>query len=127
MNGIIQILIVSEHASVRADLRTIFQLAEGITVVGEAVSVGDAITQAQTLQPDLVLVDLEMSGRQGFDSIAQLKALRLGLALVAFTAHDYPAARESAARCGANTIIIKGTGLEEMLQIIRQAGQNSHP
>jgi|SRR5271157_1207489 len=126
MNGIIQILIVSEHASVRADLRTIFQLAEEVTVTGEAVSLGDAISQAQTLQPDLVLVDLEMSGQQGFDAIAQLKALQLGLALVAFTAHDYPAARERSARCGANAVIIKGAGLEDMLEMIRQAVRKSN-
>jgi DNA-binding NarL/FixJ family response regulator len=119
ISTITQVLIVTEHMSVSSELRTIFQLADGIAVVGEAANLSDAIGLAQALQPDLVLVDLEMPGRQGFEIIAQLKALRLAKALAALTAHDYPDARENATRCGANAIIIKGADLATMAEIIR--------
>jgi two-component system, NarL family, nitrate/nitrite response regulator NarL len=125
MTSLTRVLIVTEHASVRAELRTIFQLTDGIAVVGEAANLSDAISQAQAIRPDLALVDLEMRGRQGFEILSQLKSQHLAKALAALTAHDYPAACESAVRCGADAIIIKGAHLAVMLEIIRNTMQRS--
>jgi len=119
MTSIIRVLIVTEHISVCAQLRTIFQLADGIAVVAEAADLKNAVDQAQALRPDLALVDLEMPARQGFEIISQLKAQGLVKAAAALTAHDYSAARESAARCGADAFIIKGADLAQMLLTIR--------
>jgi DNA-binding NarL/FixJ family response regulator len=124
-SSIIRVLIVTEHASVRAELRTIFQLAGGIAVVGEAATLSDAIRQAQDIRPDLALVDLEMPDRQGFEILSQLKSQRLAKALAALTAHDYPTARQNAVCCGADAIIIKGADLPVMLEIIRNTMQRS--
>jgi DNA-binding NarL/FixJ family response regulator len=125
MASSIRVLIVTGHASVRAELRTIFQLADGIALVGEAAYLSDAIRQAQVMQPDLAVVDLEMPGRQGFEILSQLKGLHLAKALAALTAHDYPTARQNAVRCGADAIIIKGADLAVMLEIIRNTMQRS--
>jgi DNA-binding NarL/FixJ family response regulator len=117
-----RILIVAGHPAVRADMRTIFQLADGIEVVGEAACLSEAIRQAQTLHPDVALVDLEMSAQDGngYDILIQLKAQHLAKTVVVLTAHDYPAARQAAARCGADAIIIKGADFNSMLDTIRQ-------
>lgn len=121
MAKVTRILIVAGHPSVREDMRTIFQLADGIEVVGEASSLSDTIHQAQALQPDVALIDLEMSSNDanGYDVVTQLKAQRLAKTIVVLTAHDYPAAREHAARCGADAIIIKGADFKTMSDVIR--------
>ena len=118
----IRVLIIAGHPAVRAEMRTIFQLADGIEVAGEADSLSEAIRQGLALRPDVALVDLEMSGPQGsgYDVVAQLKTQRLARSIVVLTAHDYPAARENAARCGADAIIIKGADFNTMLDVIRQ-------
>jgi len=120
MNESTRILIVTDHAAVRADLRMIFQLVDGVEVVGEAVNRSDAIHQAMALHPDVVLVDLEMPSQDGYATVAEIKALRLDQAVAVLTAHDYPSVLESAAQFGADAIIVKGADLNSMLEIIRK-------
>ena len=118
----IRILIVANHPTVRADMRTILQLADDIHVVGEAASLSEAIRKSQELQPDVALVDLEMTGREGdgYAIIDQIHALHLVKGVAALTAHDYPAAREKATHCGASAIIIKGADFTTMLETIQK-------
>jgi len=122
MNGSRRVLIVSQHTGVRSELCTLLQLVDGIEVVGQAAGLEDAIAQAQAARPDLALVDLEMPGRQGFDTLAKIKALHLAKVQIALTVHDYVSVRECALHCGADAVLIKGADFNTLLETIRKTG-----
>ncbi len=69
----LRILIADDHAVVRFGLRTILTNQEGWEVVGEAKSGAEALAMALQLQPDIVLLDINMPGMNGLDA---LKAIR---------------------------------------------------
>jgi DNA-binding NarL/FixJ family response regulator len=69
----LRILVADDHAVVRFGLRTILSSQEGWQVCGEAKSGAEALTLALQLQPDVVVLDLNMPGMNGLDA---LKAIR---------------------------------------------------
>jgi chemotaxis response regulator CheB len=70
----IRVLIVDDVESVRKDLRTFLTLAGDIEIVGEAGDGLEAVRIASTLSPQVVLMDLEMPLRDGYDATHQIKA-----------------------------------------------------
>ena len=77
----IRVLIVDDHPSFRASARRLLE-AEGFDVIGEAVDGHAAIAAAQQLQPDLVLLDVQLPDLNGFEVAARLAALELPSAVV---------------------------------------------
>jgi DNA-binding NarL/FixJ family response regulator len=75
------VLIVDDHPSFRASARRLLE-AEGFEVVGEAGDGQAAIAAAQELQPDLVLLDVQLPDLNGFEVAARLAALGLPSAVV---------------------------------------------
>lgn|SRR5437763_14285596 len=75
------VLIVDDHRSARASVRRLLE-AEGFTVVGEAPDGHAAIVAAQQLQPDLVLLDVQLPDLDGFEVAARLAASGLPSAVV---------------------------------------------
>lgn len=78
---VISVLIVDDHRSFRASARRLLE-AEGLTVVGEAANGDTAITAAQQLRPDVVLLDVQLPDLDGFEVAARLAAAGLKSAVV---------------------------------------------
>ena len=74
--AVMSVLIVDDHPSFRKSARRLLE-AEGFTIVGEAVDGETAILAAQQLQPDLVLLDVQLPDHDGFEVAARLSALGL--------------------------------------------------
>lgn len=119
MTPSIRILIADDHAQVRQDLRMVIELADGFEVVGEAADGQAAVQQALRLQPDVVLIDLEMPAGSGLDAIRALKA-RSRAQVVVLTVHAYPAARDAAERAGCDAFLVKGADFSIILKTIAQ-------
>ena len=117
----IRVMIVATYNEVREGLSTVLRLAGGFEIAEIASSLRDAVRQASLECPDVVLVDLEMPGGEGYETIHQLMRLCLQTKVIALTAHDYPAARESAMRAGAGMVMVKGLGVPEMIAAIQSA------
>lgn len=115
-----RILIVDDCALVRAELRSILELAGSVTVIGEAVNGWDAMHQAQALKPDIVLMDLEMPGLNGFEATRQLKTHHLAQTVIVFTVYGSESNQQKAKDAGADAFIIKGTSLQSILSIFEQ-------
>jgi two-component system, NarL family, invasion response regulator UvrY len=113
-----RILIVDDALQVREELRKLLPLKGGIEVAGEAANGLEAIYQAQSLQPDVVLMDLEMPVMDGYEATRRIKALYPDCRVVALSLHGYAAARESAFQAGVDFFIEKGAPLDSLVQAI---------
>ncbi|MGW4111078.1 response regulator [Actinosynnema sp. NPDC004786] len=120
-----RVLVVDDHAAVRAGLVLILGNAEGIEVVGEAGDGATAIRQAKALRPDVVLMDIRMPG---LDGIAATKALHGDgvaqvLVLTTFDLDEYVFA---ALRAGAAGFLLKSVDAPRLVEAVRlvAAGEN---
>ena len=144
----IRVLIVDDMPEVRQELRTILTLAgnicrdkaeDGIAVindgtsrapaadgedsfeieiVGEAVNGLEAIDLANTLHPDVIVMDLEMPVMDGYEAARQIKAFYPDCRVIALTVHGYEDARQKAHQAGVDFFIVKGAPVEVLVQAI---------
>jgi DNA-binding NarL/FixJ family response regulator len=113
-----RILIVDDVLQVRQDLHYLLELEGMIDVAGEAADGLGAISQVQSLQPDVVLMDLAMPVLDGYEATRRIKALLPACRVVALTLHGYPSAREKAIQAGVDEFIEKGAPLDVLVHAI---------
>ena len=117
---ITQILIVDDNAVVRKTLRNVLELTESVQVVGEAIDGWDAIRQAEALKPEIVLMDLEMPGLDGFEATRKIKELHLARAVIILTMYASKDNQEQSLEAGADAFIVKGTDLHTLLDLFKK-------
>ena len=120
----IRVLIVDDFPHVRQGLATVLKLASiqkglGIDVIGEARNGREAIQQAQSLHPDVILMDLEMPVMDGYKATHFLKQAALMVWIIALTIHGDPISRQKAVQAGVDDFIEKGAPFEELIQKIQ--------
>lgn len=118
----IRVLIVDDVERVRQDLRTFLTLTGDIEVVGEACNGLEAIRLANVLQPQVILMDLEMPIMDGYEAARQVKALQPSCRVIALSIHAGEAERQQALQAGMTDLIAKGAPLERLLRAIRECG-----
>lgn len=114
----IRMLIVDDVAQVRKDLRMVLTLSCDVEVAGEAANGQEAISQAEILRPDVILMDLEMPVLDGYLATRQIKNLHPSLKIIALTVHGYSEAKEKALQAGVDAFFVKGEPLECLVQEI---------
>jgi two-component system response regulator DesR len=110
---------------VRQDLRTFLPLAGNIEIVGEASNGLEAVRLVQTLQPQVVLMDLEMPVMDGYEAACQLRELQPSCHIIALSIHAGEAERQQALQAGMADLIAKGEPLELLLRAIRECGNTA--
>jgi len=113
-----RILIADDHAVLRAGLRMLLDAEPDMVVVGEACDGQEALAQATALEPDIILLDLTMSGQDGLDVLPQLKATSPARILV-LTMHEDQAYLRQALQMGASGYVLKKAADTELLLAIR--------
>jgi two-component system, NarL family, response regulator DegU len=125
----IRVLLVDDQAVVRRALRVRFHLEPDLEVVGEASNGSEALTLAQTLTPDVVLMDIEMPEMDGIEATAALRRAVPQSAVVILSIYDDAQTRTRAQAAGAVAFVEKRGATDSLLAAIRlvaaQAG-NSH-
>ncbi len=116
----IKILIVDDLERVRQDLKTALELSDDFMVVGEAADGKEAIQQAESLNPDIVLMDLNMPVMNGLDATSQIRRRHLAGGVVMLTIYDDLKNRTQAQKAGADAFLVKGTPIAVFEKIIRQ-------
>src|SRR3954447_4940983 len=101
------ILIVDDHPSFRASARELLE-AEGFTVVGEAAGGEEALTKAAELDPEVVLLDVQLPDLDGFEVARRLTANGRPPAVVLVSSRDAADYGELIAASGARGFVAKG-------------------
>jgi DNA-binding NarL/FixJ family response regulator len=112
-------MVADDHPVVRQGLVSVLGDEDDLEVVGEAGSGREAVALAQRLQPDVVLLDLEMPDLDGVEAIPQLLAARPGVGVLVFTAYDTDERVLGAVRAGARGYLLKGASADEIARGIR--------
>ena len=112
-------MVVDDHPIVRQGLVSVLGDEDDLEVVGEASSGREAVALTTRLQPDVVLLDLEMPDVDGVEAIPQLLAAKSGLGVLVFTAYDTDERVLGAVRAGARGYLLKGASADEIARGIR--------
>lgn len=87
MSDVIRILLVDDHAVLRAGLKALLNAEDDMRVVGEAGTGEDAVERAKTLKPDVIIMDVSMPGMDGLEATRQINALGIGSKVLVLTMH----------------------------------------
>ena len=117
----IKVLIVDDHALLRAGLRALLNLQADIEVVGEAAAGAEALTIVQRLQPDVVLMDISLPGMDGLEVTEKLKKAHPNISVLILTMHDDRGFLYPALKAGASGYVVKKAADTELINAIRSA------
>ena len=120
-NRSIRLLIVDDHPVVRDGLSGIFAGDPDFEVVGQAANGVEAVTQAQELKADVVLMDLRMPGMGGVEAIKQLRTRTPSAHVIVLTTYDADSEVLSAIEAGATGYLLKDAPRDELIRAVRAA------
>ena len=126
----IRVLIVDDHAVVRAGLAMLVNAEEDLEAVGEAGSARDAIFEARSMKPDVVLLDVMMPDQSGIEVIPQLLDERPEAKVLVLSMQDDPRYVREAFEAGASGYVLKEAADAEVVGAIRDVaggGRYVHP
>ena len=115
----IRILLVDDHPVVRAGLAAMLETQVDFAVAGEAGDGAEAVRQVETLNPDVVLMDLEMPGTDGLAALEELAQKGLPNKVIVFTIFATDDRILRAVQAGAQGYLLKSAPREEVFQAIR--------
>jgi len=114
-----RILLVDDHPLFLDGVRAALAGAEDLEVVGEAHDVASGVRLAGELQPDVVLMDLNLPDASGIDATRQILAARPATRVLVMTMSSDDDAVVAALRAGARGFVVKGAGRADLLQSLR--------
>jgi DNA-binding NarL/FixJ family response regulator len=112
-------LVADDHPVVRDGLVAVLGTQPDFEVVGEAATGTEVVEQVRALQPDVVLLDLEMPELDGVAALQQLRTGASSVHAVVFTAFDTDERIVSALQAGAQGYLLKGAPRNEIFRAIR--------
>ena len=119
MTEIIRILMADDHTLFRDGMRALFGTLPDTELVGEAANGNEAIAKAEELQPDVVLMDIQMPDRNGVEATRQIVQTSPNIGVIIVTMFEDDDSLFAAMRAGARGYVLKGADQEEMLRAIR--------
>ncbi|HEY1297122.1 MAG TPA: response regulator transcription factor [Chloroflexota bacterium] len=119
----ITLLVVDDHPTVRRGLRDRFALETDLLVLGEAADGNEALHKLDQLDPDVVILDVEMPAMDGLSVAAKLRDEGRRTRSVVLTVHDDNTTRARARAANVDRFVSKRNGANALLAAIRQAGQ----
>ena len=115
----IRVLLVDDHAVVRAGLRAILEVEDDIAVVAEAADGDAAVREALAANPAVVIMDVRMGPTDGIQACREIKSERDGIGVLMLTSFGGAEAVVAALMAGASGFLLKNTGRDELLRAIR--------
>lgn len=115
----IRVLLVDDHAILRSGLSALLELEADMEVVGEVGTGEEAIERVQSLQPGVVVMDLDMPGMGGLEATRQIAALGLGTKVLVLTSHSEADYLLAVLEAGGSGYVQKTKADEDLIAAIR--------
>ncbi|HTY37290.1 MAG TPA: response regulator transcription factor, partial [Bacteroidota bacterium] len=118
-----RILIVDDHPLVRQGLKAGLSKAPDLKVIGEAETADEALTEARNQRPDIILLDISLPGRNGFEVLRQLHAEMPEVRILMLSTYSE---KQYAVRClrnGAWGYLTKKSSSDELIDAVRTVMQ----
>jgi DNA-binding NarL/FixJ family response regulator len=115
----IRVLLIDDHALVRAGIRSLINGMEGVEVVAEAANGEDALRRIEEVQPDIALLDVAMPGLNGFQVLAESVKRFPSVRVIVITVHETGQYASQALRAGAVGYLPKSAASVELQEAIR--------
>jgi two-component system, NarL family, response regulator NreC len=114
----VKVLLVDDHERFRQSVAAYLNEQGTVEIVGEAVNGDEAIAKTEQLRPDLVLMDVDMPNRDGFEATREIKLQRPETKVVILSMHGSDIYRRTAWRYAADGFIDKSSMKEALLALI---------
>lgn len=114
-----RILLVDDHPFINEGLRQVIAAEPGLSICGIATNVREALTLVEAEEPQLIISDLTMPGRNGLEFIKDLGATHPGLPVIVLSLHDELLYAERVLRAGGRGYVAKSAPIEHLLEAIR--------
>ena len=115
----VRVLVVDDQELFRRGLTMLLSTEEGIEVVGEAGDGVEGTTLAESVAPDVVLLDVRMPRRSGIEACLAIKASVPSAKIIMLTVSDEEADLYEAVKSGASGYLLKDSSIEEVAQAVR--------
>lgn len=115
-----RVLIVDDVPQVRRELRTLLPLLDAIDIVGEAENGQEALELATTLQPDVIIMDVEMPIMDGLAATRIIKQARPAAYIIILSIHSDETVRARAQLAGVDDFVEKGAPLSSLIQAMTE-------
>jgi len=115
-----RLLIVDDHEALRTSVRMLFANSDSFEVCGEAQNGMEAIRMVPELSPDVVILDLNMPGMNGFETASKIRQIAPLIRIVIFSVHEIPA---TARWAGADAFVSKSSTLRDLALTVTRALQ----
>jgi two-component system response regulator NreC len=116
----VRILIVDDHAVVRAGLRLLLNAEDDLEAVGEAGNVREAVFETRSLEPDVILMDIVMPGESGLEGVPAVLHERPAARVLMLSMQDDPRYVREAFAAGASGYVLKEAADSELVSAIRE-------
>jgi DNA-binding NarL/FixJ family response regulator len=117
-----RIYLIDDHPIVRAGLSALLQGA-GHTIVGEGEDITQALSEVSRLAPDVLMLDLHLDGRSGFEMLAEMQRRQMSTKVIVLSIADQPRNVAEALRMGASGYVLKGSASVELVAAVEAVHQ----
>lgn len=118
-DGVITVVLVDDHAVVRAGLKAVLSTAKDVKVIGEGSNGKDAISLAQRLDPDVIVMDLSMGEMDGAEATKELKAKDTRSKILILTMHAEDTYLVPLLEAGVSGYLVKSAADRELIDAVR--------
>jgi DNA-binding NarL/FixJ family response regulator len=120
---LIRVLVTDDHTVLRAGIAALLEREDDMTAVGEAATAEQGVMKARALQPDVILLDVVMPRKSGFDALPELKKVAPDARVIMLSMQTNPSAIKQALNSGVAGYVSKHASDTDLLDAIRRVAK----